>query len=192
VADQVRLFFAVNFSPEVKASIRRAIDDIGISNPPWRWVAEENVHLTLKFLGETPDDEIDTLSQCAEAVCRDAAQFRVHLGGLGGFPNLKRPRVLFFRIDEGVEPLRKLAEDLDRELARRLSIPREKRSFRAHATIARIKKPLRPDTVDLLSAAPDLQVHQDVQRMDLMRSQLGPKGSKYHCLKEFALSKPKC
>jgi 2'-5' RNA ligase len=188
----MRLFFAVDFSDSVKDTIRRAIENIPISDPPWRWVAPPNLHMTLKFLGETPKERIAELSDCAAAACGTLAPFAIHLGDLGGFPNLTRARVLFYRVDQGADSLERLATELDEALFARLNIAREKRSFRAHATIARIKKNLPPRIIDSLKTVPPLEgASQTVEKLLLIRSQLHREGARYHHVKEFALSKPK-
>jgi len=188
----MRLFFAVDFTDSVKDAIMRAIDEIPVVRPPWRWVSPSNLHMTLKFLGEMPEEKVGPLGECASAVCNTLAPFSIRLGGLGGFPSLSRPRVLFYRIEEGADPLVELARRLDEALSSRLGIRREKRPFRPHATIARVKTHVGPEIVEaLMGAAPLDGVEQRVDKLYLVRSQLHPKGAKYHHLKEFALSKPK-
>lgn len=163
---------------------------VAIRDLPWRWVAPANVHLTLKFLGEIPQEDIEELSACAVGACRDLAPFAIRFGQLGGFPSLSRPRVLFFRVEEGARTLELMSARLDDLLAERLQIPRESRPFQAHATVARVKSVISPRIVEILHAVPPLgSTTQAVQTLSLMRSELHPQGAKYHRLKEFALSK---
>ena len=130
----MRLFFAVEFDPALKDAVAAAIGGTRIASPPWRWVARSNFHITLKFLGETPRDDIPRLVETVETVCRGVRPFDLELGGLGGFPNLRKPRVLFYEVVRGAGELVSLARDIDRALADNLMIPREKKPFRAHAT----------------------------------------------------------
>lgn len=189
----MRVFLAVDFTDRVRNEIQASIDAMGIPNPPWRWVSIANLHVTLKFLGETPEDRVQAICQCAEEVCGSVNVFRIRLGRLGAFPNLSHPRVLFFRAEEGVAELKHLAGVLDTALSRRLGLSREKRPFRAHATIARIKTPLPPATVERLKTAPPLaRASQEVATVTLAKSDLRPKGPIYHHLKGFALLKSKC
>lgn len=186
----MRLFFAVELIGSIKEAIGEAERRIGIRDLPWRWIPPGNVHLTLKFLGETPETDVDALSECAVQACHGLIPFSIRLGGLGGFPNLSRPRVLFFKVDEGARSLTAMAERLDEVLAQRLEIPRETRPFQAHATVARIKTGIPPRIADALQAVPPLRdASQAVKAMSLMRSDLHPQGAKYHRLKEFALAK---
>jgi 2'-5' RNA ligase len=185
----MRLFFAVNFTDEVKDALQRAIDGAGITDPPWRWVARDNFHITLKFLGETPDDRVGPLSECVASACRQLKAFDIRLGDLGGFPNLKKPRVLFYKLDRGVDPLRDLAERVDAALFDRFSIPKETRAFKAHATVARVKARIPDAIAAALAAAPAPDgAFQGVDALHLMQSELGRKGATYHRLKEIALA----
>ncbi|MEE9268945.1 MAG: RNA 2',3'-cyclic phosphodiesterase [Candidatus Krumholzibacteria bacterium] len=189
----MRLFFAVEFADAIKSEIQRAIDALAIPNPPWRWVATSNLHVTLKFLGKTVEDRVEPLCESAESACRTIDPFAIRLGSLGAFPSLARPRVLFFKIEEGAAPLRHLAESLDAALSQDLGLSPETRPFQSHATIARVKRALRPATVACLEAAPPLaDARQTVDTVTLFQSELRPKGPLYHRLKGFALAKSKC
>ena len=187
----MRLFFAVDFTDAVKNEVQRAIDRITIDTPPWRWVAPANLHMTIKFLGESPEESIASLSRCAEEVVGRFAPFSIRLGGLGGFPDLKKPRVLFYRVEEGGGSLIALAKALDQNLSTRMNILPEKRPFKAHVTVARIKQPIDFRSVDALGSAPPVDAGQEVEKLVLVESRLGPQGAKYYHLKEFALAKPK-
>jgi len=188
----MRLFFAIDFENSVKDAIAQAINAIPIEDPPWRWVATSNLHMTLKFLGETPEARVAQLSTCAQQVAGMFSPFSICLTDLGGFPNLSRPRVLFYRIDEGADALVALATRLDEALAKEMGTPRERRPFRAHATIARIKSPPSKPLLEALQCTPSLDgVAQPVTKLVLVKSQLGAQGAKYYHLKEFALTKPK-
>lgn len=188
----MRLFFAIDFTEAVKNALASAIRAIPVKNPPWRWISSDNIHVTLKFLGETGEDQVDSLVECANGVAGVFAPFEITLGGLGGFPDLKNPRVLFYRIDNGVEPLAALATRLADALDARFGIEPDRRPFKAHATVARIKTRIPEGIVKKLTAVPGLEgVHQQVDRMVLVQSRLSSQGARYQCLKAFALSKSK-
>jgi 2'-5' RNA ligase len=189
----VRLFFAVEFDDSLKDAVVNAIEDIGIEHPPWRWVARTNLHVTLKFLGETPEDRVDTLVDSVTSACRDISPFEIALGRLGGFPNLKRPRVLFYGVTKGADALASLAEHVETALFRDLSIPKERRPFRAHGTVARIKRPLPDGLTERLEGAPAVKhPAQVVEKVSLMQSELRRDGAVYRLVKGIALAKPKC
>lgn len=97
----MRLFIAVNLSTEAHDAIQSAIDEFPVKNPPWRWVSPDNWHLTLKFLGETPAAQLESLNAALYDVARRHDVFEMSLGAFGGFPNLRSPRVLFYNIERG-------------------------------------------------------------------------------------------
>jgi len=184
----MRLFIAVNFSDAVLDAIEASIDRFAISRPPWRWSARPAWHVTLKFLGETPSAAVDGIAAVCDEVAAHHAPFDVTFGAFDGFPNLNRPRVLFYDIQSGAAEMGRIAAELNTALAERLGIRAETKPFRAHATLARIKTRIgRPAVQALKGVAPLEGVRQTVTGFDLMESQLGPRGSRYTLVKPFAL-----
>ena len=184
----MRLFIAVEFDDALKDAISRAIGDIRIANPPWRWISPSNIHITLKFIGDTDEELVPLLVDAVAAVCRETPPFDVVLGGLGGFPNLKKPRVLFYEATRGAPELTSLARRIDATLESDLSIAREERPFRAHATVARIKTPIPPDIAARLERAPSVESRvQRVEKVSLMQSELRRDGAVYRLVKGIAL-----
>ncbi|NIM19662.1 MAG: RNA 2',3'-cyclic phosphodiesterase [Candidatus Latescibacteria bacterium] len=184
----MRLFIAVNLTSEVKLAIRKAIDHFPISDPPWRWVKEDALHITLKFLGETPENHIPKIATHLEQVCSTHSPFSIELADLSGFPNLTRPRVLFFRIEEGAEGLEQLSTEINSVLEEEMNMPKEEKRFRAHITVARVKQPIPHDVALWLTEVPALSsVSQTVHSVDLMKSELRREGARYHIVKEIAL-----
>ena len=184
----MRLFFAIELSNTTQQAVERAIDAIGIARPPWRWVATDNFHYTMKFLGEMPDAKLPLLMEAAEAACEGIGPIELGLGALGGFPNLKQPRVLFYEATGEIDSMKTLASRLDRSLAARVGTEPDRRPFRAHLTIARVKNPIPPEIADKLAAAEPFESRSEIiQSLSLMLSELSPKGAKYQCLKEIAL-----
>lgn len=189
----MRLFLAVEFDDTLKDAIVNAIGGVRIPNPPWRWVARSNIHITLKFLGDTPEEMVPALVETVSAVCREISPFEIVLGGIGGFPNLKKPRVLFYEVTTGAGPLVSLAQRIETALYEGLSIPRDERPFRAHATVARIKNPITPDHAARLQKAPSVEHRsQRVERVSLMQSELHRDGALYQLVKGIALAPPEC
>ncbi len=185
----MRLFIAVNLSTEVKRSIREALDRFPIPNPPWRWVKDDALHITLKFLGETPEDRIPGIIAQLESACRPHGSFNLQLARMGGFPNLKKPRVLYYEVVEGKEALSAIALDINRSLSESLGIPQESKPFRAHVTIARIKRPLPQEITSRFADAPVLSgAAQSVHGVELMQSELHREGARYHIVKGIALN----
>lgn len=110
------------------------IDVRGPGQP--RWVRVDGLHLTLRFLGATPDVRLQELSAAVAAAAQGVAPFRVELTGGGAFPTPQRPRVLWIGIGAGAEELEALGRRLNGEL-QRLGWPPEDRPFTAHLTLGR-------------------------------------------------------
>jgi len=185
----MRLFIAVNLSPGARDAIQAALDDFPVENPPWRWAAPENWHLTLKFLGDTESARVSALTQALGDVARDHRAFEMTLGAFGGFPDLRNPRVLFYNVERGAGELESLADHVDAAVETTLGLARESRAFHAHATIARIKEALSPDVIARLALVPALtQAVTRVDNFELVESRLQRTGAVYSPVKEFALA----
>lgn len=184
----MRLFVAVNFSASVRDDIASAIEGLDLPHPPWLWARPETWHLTLKFLGETAAGDVAAIADALESACAGHRAFHLSLGALGGFPDLSRPRVLFYEVEQGAGRLRTLAASVDDALYRLAGIPKDTRPFRAHATVARVKNRISDDVAEVLQSAPGLRAgRQEVAGVDLMESRLDPTGARYTPVKQFAL-----
>lgn len=115
-------------------SLRRELADVdrGV-----RAVKTEQLHLTLRFLGDTEERLVDDLEGLMDRSVEDISPFRLTFQGVGAFPNAKKPRVIWIGL-EGAEPLSVIAERLEKGVVGLGFVP-EKRGFRPHATVARIK-----------------------------------------------------
>jgi len=135
----LRLFFAVAIPEEIKARIATLCAAREIEAPA-RWVRPGGYHLTLRFLGETLEDRLPGLTEALQASAGQVGPFGVSFASAGAFPNKKRARVLWLGIQEGAEALCFLANGLEGELAA-LGFSPEKRPFKPHLTVGRLKKP---------------------------------------------------
>ena len=146
----------------------------------------DGLHLTLRFLGRVEPESEPSLRIAAERVAHGTTEFAVELGGLGVFPDLAQPRVVWLGVRAGVAELDRLAAALAAELVRE-GWPRERRPFRAHCTLARVALPLGQRLRLLLAELID-QFHQEssigfrVQRLALLESVAVDGGSnRYPC-----------
>ena len=135
--DVLRLFIAVELSDEIHQKLGeliRQIQPVGIRGI--NWVKPENIHLTVKFLGDTPRKQVMSLIDSLAITTKETAPFEISVEGTGCFPNPKAPKVLWVGIAPSPQLLQ-LQKGIDRELAN-LNIPVEARSFSPHLTLARI------------------------------------------------------
>jgi 2'-5' RNA ligase len=181
----VRTFIAIELTPEVLDALERVAERLrrGEGGRAGRWVKSGGIHLTLKFLGEVPSEKLPAIYQAVDQACVAHAPFAFTVAGLGCFPNLRRPRVVWVGVREDTGRLARLQEAVEREL-NRLGFPPEGRAFTAHLTLARVGDRANPRDIEALGKAVGAfqtgelgSMHVDV--VSVMRSDLQPDGAAY-------------
>jgi 2'-5' RNA ligase len=179
----LRAFIAIEIPREIREAVGKAMAPLqkGIGSIV-RWVPVENMHLTLKFLGDVSPTNVEMLSEMLLAEAKLFHCFDLRLSGLGSFPTLKRPRVIYIGIQAPVT-LEALQRGIE-SASRRLGYESEERGFSPHLTIGRVKqnvtgteqqtirRALEEIRIDLLGTARVDSVH-------LYKSDLKPTGSMY-------------
>lgn len=187
----MRCFIAVDIDEDLKASIVDLQESLAQSADFRRgditWVGPEAMHLTLKFLGETPDTKVVDLCQVTEHVASHHRRFNLAFEGVGHFGG-RNARVLWIGVQEGRERLRALQEDLEGALDS-AGWPREGRRFSAHLTLCRIKAPqagrLLVDAIEPFAEV-DMGIT-PIDHMTLYQSELRKQGPRYTPLGHFTL-----
>jgi 2'-5' RNA ligase len=189
-----RLFVAVPVAEDVREGVGRLMErlagapiDVRAQGQP-RWVRVDGLHITLRFLGATPDVRIQELRGAVAAAARDVAPFRVELHGGGAFPTPQRPRVLWIGIDTGATHLAQLARKLDDELER-LGWTPDDRPFNPHLTLARTDGvPGADDKARrLIDLARDVRLDWQADSLVLYKSNMGHGPTHYEALAEARL-----
>jgi len=179
----MRLFLAVNLPVAVQRAISIATEPLREILPQGSWLPERRLHLTLKFLGERGEREVQALRDAMAAVAGRHRELMLDLGGVGAFPTFRKARVVWFGVEQS--PRFELLHH-DVELAYgALGFEVEGRPFRPHLTLARVNERLDEQQAKELSrAARRVQYRTDVviRSVDLMCSELGPGGSSYTVL----------
>lgn len=164
-----------------------------LGNDIIRWVPVQNLHLTLKFLGDTAASHVDFLKQLLIREAESHSQFNLQLGGLGSFPTSRRPRLLWIGIHAPAD-LTSLQKSIEAGTSR-LGYEQEERPFSPHLTIGRTRQSINPPELQKIRAAlGTIQLGNiGIARVDtvhLFRSDLQPGGSIYTKLFSAPLSKP--
>jgi 2'-5' RNA ligase len=186
--DKIRTFIAVRL-PE---DIRRRVAEIGRklkeSGADVKWVPEENLHVTIKFIGPVEPVRLSALASAVEQAAKGTAPFTVSVGGAGAFPKILRPSVVWVGITSGAEELTALAGRVE-SFAEEAGFPREERKFSPHITVGRVKTPA---GMQKLSAS--LEQFKFVEAgsftigtVSVMKSQLTPSGPVYSVMAEYEL-----
>lgn len=183
----MRLFIAV----EIPADARERLAEVGAFSRErsWRWVAPENVHLTLKFLGEVEPELQAEIRAALVGAAASTAPFEAALAGLGTLPSGRRPpRVLFADLSAGHAGLGELRRAVETTLEP-LGFPKEGRPFRPHATLARVRRGGRPrDVAELRGRFAGVEFGRwECAAVILYQSVLGRGGPRYSVLDEFPL-----
>lgn len=134
----MRLFIAIEIPESTRAAYSALLEEFRDIAPRAKWVRAENLHVTLKFLGETPAEKLSAV-QNALAAIRSPEPVQLEFRGLGFFPTEKRPRVFWAGMEASAN-LKSLAADID-QAAHRLGFPLEERPFTPHLTLARFDPP---------------------------------------------------
>jgi 2'-5' RNA ligase len=139
---RIRTFIAVEISPSVIGRAGDLIDKLRVAAAEVNWVRPQQMHLTLKFLGDVPDTETPDICRVVSKVAAGIEPFEVTFRGAGAFPNAKDPRTLWIGIEDGADELKRLAADLEETLKSDLGFAKEQRGFHPHLTIGRVKREL--------------------------------------------------
>lgn len=171
---------AVLLDDAVRAALGAASERLRARTRSVAWVAAENLHVTLKFLGSLDEARVPAVTASLAEAAAGATAFDAVVEGLGAFPSLARPRVIWAGMGEGGRPMAELAARVDAALAP-LGFPREPRDFAPHVTLGRVRAPRRdPDLAEALAAgARSAFGTLRVDRIALMRSDLSPRGARY-------------
>ncbi|MCK5261677.1 MAG: RNA 2',3'-cyclic phosphodiesterase [Thermoplasmatales archaeon] len=173
----------VNATPNVLKFLK----DITNSNADVKLVEPQNIHITLKFLGEVEEVNIDDIEQIIKGSVKEIEPFTIKLSGTGVFPNQNYIRVIWIGIKDA-EIIETISRSIDERLSQ-LGFKREKRGFSAHLTIGRVKTAKNKQL--LLKAIEDYKDSefstQEINSIKLKKSDLTPKGPIYTTLREVKL-----
>jgi RNA 2',3'-cyclic 3'-phosphodiesterase len=184
----VRLFIAIPLPPDLA---QRAVEILPTSLPGLRRVKAENMHVTLAFLGQTPDDRLGDVTQAAAEAARRVSRFTLAFGRAGRFPERGRPRVVWMGIAEGAQGVIDLGEGVYAGLRSR-GLRFEDRPLAPHLTLARVVEDATAAEAKTVSAAvddlPGASLAFDVSDIAVVQSALSPKGARYTALATVPLA----
>lgn len=184
----MRTFIAIELPEEIKRQIEQLQAPLKKTDAFVSWVKPKNIHVTLKFLGEVPEDKIGQVFSATQKALEGTRKFTMSLKGAGAFPNLRRPRVIWIGTGSGEEELSHLAQRIEEEMEK-IGFPKEKRKFSAHFTIGRVKSPKNIEKLMEKVQSSDFQTEKiEVNEVVVMKSQLHPAGAIYTPLKKVPLS----
>jgi RNA 2',3'-cyclic 3'-phosphodiesterase len=180
----MRLFVALEVPAAVRENLASLLQTLRAVSPQTRWVRPENLHVTLKFIGEVPETKLAAIRGALASVGSEKP-VTLDFRGLGFFPNEKHPRVFWAGIVASPN-LKTLAADID-GATEKLGIPREQHPFSPHLTLARFEPPRLPEKLRAViqeSAERDFgSLHSG--KFHLIESKLKPSGAEYTTVESF-------
>ena len=172
----------VNLSKMLQTTVTSKKDNV-------KWVNPGNIHLTLKFLGHTPNTITEKLNGIISNVVSGYSSIDLIIDGTGCFPSSERPRVLWLGVDGELKSLQKLVKELNSELEK-IGFPIEENEYVPHITLARVKYPpkVTPDIKEFMNTNYN-PIKFNVSRVRFMSSELFPNGPIYSILGTHFLGK---
>lgn len=177
--DTIRTFICIEIPDSIRARIDRLQTTLKDIDGQVSWTKPSNIHLTLKFLGEVEASRIPRVCDALERAAKGIERFEIAVGGVGCFPSIRSPRVLWVGFSEVPEPLKRLYDNIEDELDRE-GFAREKRKFSPHLTIGRLRGPKNAaHLAELLIESGFTAETFKATEVIVMRSELKPTGSIY-------------
>jgi 2'-5' RNA ligase len=184
----MRTFIAIPLPAEGRTMLDKMQQSLRVHRADVRWGAIPSIHLTLKFLGEVDPEIIPRLSESIAGISRSERPFELRLQGLGCFPNLRMPRIIWCGLGGETESLSRLQQKVE-SVCGEFGFTPEDRAFHPHLTLGRVngKRNLQP-LLDCIKIGSDLECSFQADHFNIYRSVLKPQGAEYTVLKTITLS----
>ncbi len=185
----MRTFVAIELTQQCRDNLLEAIDTLDSIAGGVKWSDEEQLHLTVKFIGELDEDALPDAVEALQKPADETPPFSMDISGISGFPPKGVPNVLFAAVQEDSGVLQSLQSSVEDALAEELGVEREDRDYIPHVTLGRIKeKGFCPPLPKLVKQLPDSYFgNVPAGEMVLIKSELTPDGPVYTPLHEFTL-----
>ncbi len=186
---KIRSFLAFELPGEMKSIVSQVSQGLRPFPLNVRWVRETNIHLTVVFMGEVPSEQLESIEETVSRVCQASGPFHIWLKGVGLFPGMRKPRVLWIGVEGDIERLGEFRDALQEGLVP-FGVKEERRPFRPHLTLGRFKKGGKGDRalVQALDRFEGLtSPRETLSELALFKSELKRDGAVYTRLKAWPL-----
>lgn len=186
---KIRTFIAFDLPDDILEIIGETQKKLNKNGLRLKWLPVSNIHLTIKFIGDMPINRVENVTEMMAVSAGNFGPISIFARSMGVFPGLRRPNVLWLGIDGALDRLVTFQQALDTNLAS-IGLPPEKRPFRGHLTIGRVKGKINTEQLkDGLRFYYDFQTRRfALKEIKLYQSELKPTGAEYTCLKSVSLS----
>ncbi len=184
----IRTFLAIELPRPLLMKIEEVLGDLRSSQADVRWVNPENIHLTLKFFGNIDESKIEPIVQSIDRLVQETPTILLRVKGMGAFPNLRNPRVIWLGLSEGKESLNSFQKKLEIEF-KKIGFPPEDRPFHPHLTLGRVKSSRgKEDLARRMERYREEEFGEiQAEKVILFKSDLRPSGPIYTPLREIRL-----
>jgi 2'-5' RNA ligase len=187
----IRSFLSIELPKPILKKIEEVQGDLRSTHAEVRWVSPDKIHLTLKFFGNIEESRVDLILKSIEEPIRNTLPFSLKVRGIGAFPSLKNPRVIWMGLMDGKEVLVSFQKQMESQLEK-IGFQPEDRPFHPHLTLGRMKSSRGKEDL-----AGRMEKHKEeefgdfpVERVVLFKSDLRPTGPIYTPLRELRLGGP--
>ena len=183
----VRTFLSIPVIEDIKLKKNMLYSTLEESKLTINWVRNSNLHLNVKFIGQTPETSIGKIIECLSKITSSIKPFSVEVSGTGCFPISTRPKTLWLGISGNFKPLTAMVNEIEDKLFK-IGFSKEKKEYIPHISVARISYPqkVNPDINIFLRSSYDV-IDLEIDRVQFFSSELLPNGAIYSLLKTFPL-----
>jgi len=176
----MRLFISIELPDEIKQGIARVQEELRKAGANAGWTRPEGIHLTLTFLGETPEEKVQEVMAALTGAAKGSGSLKLEVAGAGAFPSAKNPRVLWVGVTGDTGRLASLQAAVE-DVMEKAGFEREARKFSPHLTLARIKFPRpRDNWQKIIDSIRDIQLGRlEAGHISVMKSELKRDGAVY-------------
>lgn len=185
----MRVFIAIELSESIRSMVVQIQGRLRGTEDRIKWVDPSLIHLTLKFLGEIEKERLGAVTEATQKIAQKFSLFLIKVKRVGAFPTLSSPRVIWLGVDRGSTTLKKLASELENDLAKS-GFSKEKRKWSPHLTLGRVKSLVEPRKLsDLILREKEVAAGEmEVREISIIESRLTPSGPIYTVLERIKLA----
>lgn len=186
--NKARVFIAVELNDSVRQRLEEIQSELKKIDTDIKWVNPRIIHLTLKFLGDVPQNDLDKVCAAIEDSLRSFSRFEFQINNLGCFPTKGSPKIIWAGVDAGSDLLKQIAETLSAHVSA-FCEEKDDKEFSAHITLGRLRSSKNVvHLIDLIkNTPPKFSETQNVDHITLFKSDLTPSGPNYSIIKTFNL-----
>ncbi|MDD5545839.1 MAG: RNA 2',3'-cyclic phosphodiesterase [Candidatus Omnitrophica bacterium] len=183
MGETIRVFIAIEIPPEARDELISVQATLKRSGADVKWVEPENIHLSLRFIGDVGPDKAEEIKNQLAVVASASKAFELTIKGIGAFPDLDHPGVIWAGVDRGAAESARIADDLEAKL-RAIGIAGEEREFHPHITLGRVRSGRNGDKLRGLVETVGFEAGPAIKAeyLTLFMSRLTPQGSVYTAL----------